>query len=194
MKALALDQSKANTGWAIWQPGWELPRYGSIKLGSEYTSDGMLFTKLRTEIINLYSAMTAFEYLFYEEVISHRTGINNKDAVTLTLTGLRAVIEGVGYELRCRSVKALSANTWRTDFCGRGETQLIKRAARTAKQSARDPLKAAAMERCRQLGMKPQNDDESDAIGILTYGLLRNGVTPPWIAQEVLRAPLSGER
>ena len=136
--------------------------------------------------------MVDFEYLFYEEVISHRAGINNKDAVTLTLTGLRAVIEGVGYELRCRSVKAMSANSWRTDFCGRGETQMIKREARRAQSSARDPLKAAVMERCRQLGMKPQNDDEGDAIGILTYGLLVNGVTPPWLKDEVLRAPLLG--
>lgn len=192
MKALALDQSKANTGWCAWQPGWELPRYGSVTLGSSFSHDGMVFTKLRTEIINLYSAMTAFEYLFYEEVISHRTGLNNKDSVTLTLTGLRAVIEGVGYELRCRSVKSVSSNSWRTDFCGSGETQLIKRAAKAAQKSARDPLKAAAMERCRQLGMKPQNDDEGDAIGILTYGLLCNGVTPPWIANEVLRPALTG--
>jgi hypothetical protein len=152
----------------------------------------MVFTKLRSEIIGLYSAMTAFEYLFYEEVISHRAGISNKDSITLTLTGLRAVIEGVGHELRCRSVKAIAAETWRKDFCGSGETQLIKRAAKAAGKSARDPLKAATIERCRQLGIKPQNDNEGDAIGILTYGLLVNGVTPPWLAKEVLRPALDG--
>ena len=69
---------------------------------------------------------------------------------------------------------------------------MIKRAATRAQKSARDPLKAATMERCRQLGMKPRNDDEADAIGILTYGLLLNGVTPPWIANEVLRPALGG--
>ena len=102
------------------------------------------------------------------------------------LLGLRAVIEGVGYELRCR-VRAVPSTNWRTEFCGRDETQMIRRAARQAQKSARDPLKAAVMERCRLLGLSPQNDDEGDAIGILTYAILTNGMTPPWLADETLR-------
>ncbi len=190
MKAIALDQSKASTGWAAWQPGWDFPRYGSEVLGSTYTSDGMVFTKLRSEIIELYSTVTAFEYLFYEEVINHRTHVSSNEKSVLLLTGLRAVIEGVGYELRCRSVKDVPEKIWRRDFCGSGEVQMIKRAAKAAQKSARDPLKAATMERCRQLGMKPKNDNEGDAIGILTYNLLAHGITPPWRANEVLRPPL----
>lgn len=193
VEAFALDQSKSCTGWAAWRPGWELPRYGSVQLGSEYTGDGQTFTKLRALIIDSYQALLNFEYLFYEQVINHRQHVSSNEASVLTLTGLRAVIEGVGFELRCRSVKAVEEIYWRRDFCGSGEIQMIKREAKRAEKSARSPLKAATMERCRQLGMMPRNDNEGDAIGILTYGLLLNGLTPPWIANEVLRSPLGAE-
>ena len=32
--------------------------------------------------------------------------------------------------------------------------------------------------------------DQADAIGILTYGLMFDKITPPWIAGEVLLQPL----
>jgi hypothetical protein len=57
----------------------------------------------------------------------------------------------------------------------------------TAKSKA---LKDYTMERCRQLGLKPRSHDEADAIGLLDYCLHMKGVTPPWAADEVLRAPL----
>ena len=190
LEAFALDQSKSSTGWAAWKPGWDLPRYGSERVGSEYTGDGQTFTKMRSLLIEWYQTVVSFDHLFYEEPIAHKQHVQTSEANLLTLVGLRTVIEGVGYELRCRSVKAVDANTWKLDFCGRGEVQMIKREAKRAQISARDPLKAATMERCRQLGMRPRNDNEGDAIGILTYGLLLNGVTPPWIAAETLRAPL----
>lgn len=190
VKAFALDQSKASTGWCAWKPGWDLPRYGSETVGSEYTSDGRTFTKMRELIIDWHDTVISFDHLFYEQPIAHKQHVQTSEANVLTLIGLRTVIEGLGYEYGCRSVKAVDANSWRLDFCGSGEVQMIKRAAKRAEKSARDPLKAATMERCRQLGMKPKNDNEGDAIGILTYGLLLNGVTPPWLSNEVLRAPL----
>lgn len=180
VKILALDQSKSNTGWAAWQPGWDKPRFGSVQLGSEYTSDGQTFTKLREVIIDLYSAVLPFEYLVFEEPFDGKL-----------LIGLRAIILNVGYEFRCRSVRGIQPQSWQIDFCGRDEHRMMKRAARIAKQKFRDPLKEAIMEKCRLLGMNPKNVDESDAIGILTYAILTNGTTPPWIADEVLR-PLAG--
>lgn len=168
--------------------------FGSVPLGSEYTSDGMAFTKLRSEIIDLYTTVLPFEYLFYEQVINHRKNVGSNEASVLMLVGLRAIILNVGHELRCRSVKDVPIDAWRTDFCGRGEVGLIKRAARNAKAKSTDPLKAATMERCRQLGMKPKNDNEGDALGILTYSLLVHGIKPPWLESEVLRPPLGGDQ
>ena len=45
--------------------------------------------------------------------------------------------------------------------------------------------------RAKQVGFSVRKDDEAAAIGLLTYSLLfHEHVTPPWIADEVLRAPL----
>jgi hypothetical protein len=55
-----------------------------------------------------------------------------------------------------------------------------------------DALKVATMLRARQLGYEPRKQDEADALGVLTYELLFREVTPPWLAGEVLRAPLAG--
>lgn len=194
MSYLALDQSKSRTGWAAWQPGWEKPVFGSVQLGSQYTSRGQTFTKLRSTIIDVWSTVTHFEYLFFEEPINHMMkGGTSEEAILLSL-GMAGCIEGVGHELRCRRVMKLSSSSWRPGFCGNDEISMIKRAAKAAQRSARDPLKAASMARCQQLGLKPGNDDEADAIGILTYGILSNGETPAWLRGEVLRQPLEVAR
>lgn len=190
MTFLAIDQSKSRTGWAAWQSGWSKPVIGSVCLGSEYTSRGQVFTKLRSTIIDVWKTVCRFDVLFFEEPINHMMkGGTSENAILLSL-GMAGCIEGVGYELRCRRVIKLSASSWRPGFCGSDEVQLIKRAAKRAKESARDPLKAASVERCRQLGLRVSNDDEADAVGILTYGILCEGITPPWLTDEVLRAPI----
>src|SRR3546814_16325839 len=66
--------------------------------------------------------------------------------------------ECLGEELGCRIVRGVSPSTWRVNFIG-SQKRGTKRAT----------LKDLTKERCRQLGMKPQNDDEADAIGILTH-------------------------
>lgn len=190
MSYLALDQSKSRTGWSAWQPGWRKPVVGSVQLGSEYTSRGQTFTKLRSTIIELWQTVTKFDHLFFEEPINHMMkGGTSEEAILLSL-GMAGCIEGVGYELRCRQVAKFSASSWRPGFCGSDEIQMIKRAAKQAQRSARDPLKAASKERCRQLGIQVSNDDEADSVGLLTYGILISGITPPWLANETLRTPL----
>ena len=189
---LALDQSKSCPGWASWCEGMDKPIYGSVCLGTSYTSDGKTFTKLRSVIIDQYTVQP-FDFLFYEEPIAQKKHVNVSEAAALMLVGLRATIVGVGHELRCRMVEAIKEREWRETFCGRDESGAIRREARRAKRSATDPLKAAAMERCRQLGFKPQNDNEGDALGILTHGILAKGYNPPWIANEVLRPMLGAD-
>src|SRR3546814_19503842 len=87
--------------------------------------------------------------------------------------------ECLGEELGCRIVRGVSPSTWRVNFIG-SQKRGTKRAT----------LKDLTKERCRQLGMKPQNDDEADAIGILTHAAESLGLSPPWTANEVLRPPL----
>lgn len=187
----AIDPSKSNTGWAIFNTGWDVPRYGSRCLGSSYTPRGQTLTAMRQLVIDLYT-LEPIDFIFYEAPIAHKKGRNTSlDNIRLAL-GLSGAIEGVGHELRCRRVDEIEPDEWQTDFCGRDERQLIKREARRAQRSARDPIKAAVMERCRLYGFKPKNCDEADAIGILTCGMLTKGFQPPWIVQEVLRPMLAG--
>lgn len=189
MTYLALDPSKSNTGWAQWKPGWEHPIYGSVCLGSAYTSRGMVLTKLRQTLIDLFT-VNAFDVIFVEQAINLNMKHNTSPDNIRLSERLMGTIEGVGHELRVRRIHEYEPREWQPGFCGRDEHKLIKRAAKEAQRSARDPLKAAVQERCRLYGFKPRNTDEADAIGILTYGLLSSGITPPWVAGEVLLQPL----
>lgn len=186
MKCLALDQSKSSTGWACWQPGWDKPVVGHVCLGTSYTPRGQVFTKIRSTMIDLWSTVSAYDWVFHEAPIAHRKTQNTSDENRRLALGLVAAIEGVAHELRCKT-REYEDRSWRPPFIGQTFNAEIKRAAKAAQRSARDPLKAATKERCRQLGITVTVDDEGDAVGILTYGILSHGVTPPWLSNEVLR-------
>jgi hypothetical protein len=197
MGYVALDLSKSSTGWAAWRPGWELPRYGHWVLGSEYTSRGGVFTKLHQNMSDLHRVVCPIEFLFVEEPISPAQLQGGTTINTLRIaSGLAAHAESFAHAMGVRRIQEFNVSSWRGDFIGRVENAEAKARARRAKKagdaraSARADLKALTIERCRQLGMTPRKDDEADAIGILTYGLLISGVQPPWLATEVLRAPL----
>jgi hypothetical protein len=200
---LALDLSKTSTGWAAWQEGWALPRYGHFQPASEYTKQGQMYKKVRKTVRALHSVVCCFNRVFIEAPICHKmtfskpareggrsVPIRTSPIIIEETLGILGVVKEVLYDLKCREPVEIAPLSWQAAFCGSNETQLIKREARRAQESARDPIKAAVMARCRQLGMRPAKDDESDAIGLLTVGLLRAHVTPPWLANETLRAPL----
>lgn len=197
----AFDLSKSSTGWACWQEGWEKPVYGSVQLGSVYTSRGQTFIKLHTVMDDLHAGLTPFEFLFMEAPINHM--MVNKGAQSSTTAenvrialGLAAHCESFGYAREARRIIEYTPDSWRPDFIGRIESSAAKADARrdkkagNSKASARDTLKALTIARCRQLDLNPKNDDEADAIGILTYGIISSGVQPPWLSDEVLREPL----
>lgn len=189
MSFLALDPSKSNTGWAQWKPGRPSPRYGSVCLGTSFTERPQVLTKLRQALIDLYS-VEPFDFVFVESAINLNMGHNTSPDNIRLAERLMGTIEGLCYELRVRRIFEYEPRQWQPGFCGRDEHDLIKRAAKRAQRSARDPIKAAVQERCRLFGLKPRNSDEADAIGILTHGLLSRNITPPWLAQETLQTPL----
>lgn len=198
----AFDLSKSSTGWAVWERGWEKPRYGSVQLGSEYTSRGQVFIKLHTVMMDLHTTLTPFEFLFMEAPINHMMvnkggrSTTTADNVRLAL-GLAAHCESFGHAVGSRRIIEYTPDSWRPDYIGRIESSAAKAEASRAKRagdskaSARGTLKALTIARCRQLGLNPKNDDEADACGILTYGILSSGVQPPWLNDEVLRTPLA---
>lgn len=182
MTYLALDLSKRSTGWALWRPGTETPRYGHWVLGSEWTTPGGVFAKLHRNMADLYK-IEPFDKVYYEAPINpaQLQGGTNIDTLLLA-SGLAAHVQSFGNIKRCRITKGINISTWRLDFIGRDASRAIKREAKAAQRSARDPLKAATMQRCRDLGLSPSKDDEADAIGILTYAVMLNDITPPWLA------------
>jgi hypothetical protein len=172
-----------------------MPRSGSVVLGGEYSTDGMVFLKLQRELDALHRAL-GFDVIYYEQAIlpANLNGNTNLRALALA-AGLAAHVESFAEARKCRSF-AINVSSWRKDFVGAGlvkDAQADARAKRkvTGKGSARDKLKALTMDRCRQLGMSPRYPDEADAIGIADFALdFHEHVTPPWRAAEVLRAPL----
>lgn len=206
MKYIALDLSKTSTGWAYWDGVSAQPRSGRWVLGSPYTSNGGVFAKLAEHLMDLHAVMP-FEGIFVEPPIvpSQLQGMTTIHVIRLA-TGLAAMTEYFQHMFReharypVRFVQEINVESWRPEFIGRIENAAAKTDARRAKKagdkraSARDSLKALTIARCHQLGLKPATNDEADAIGILTYGLGLRGEQPHWIANEVLRQPVSIEQ
>lgn len=200
MAFLALDLSKTSTGWALWDHGWDHPRYGHWVLGSEYTSRGATYAKLHQNLIDLRRVMARFEHIFYEEPINpgQLKGHTTINTITLAI-GLAEHVESFSAAMPECSAQAINIQTWRTEFLGSDITLDAKREARArskikgSRVSARDKLKRLTVERCIQLGFSPQCDDEADALGILDYKLAQRGIQAPWRLDETLR-PMSEVR
>lgn len=176
---IALDLSKRSTGWAIWQPGWDAPRYGAAQLGSEFTSDGQTYVKLHQILSDLRMTICKFDVIYFEEPLNPNVmqGSTNIDTLRV-LSGLAAHTMSYGYAMRCRT-KPVNIATWRKFFVGK-----MPRGTKSK------DWKDYADERCRQYGWKPTKSDEADALGILDYACELEGIMPPWRENEVLRQPL----
>lgn len=189
---LSLDLSKVSTGYALWRDSMDRPISGTWNLGDSRTPRGESSLKLNRQLTELRKA-ERFDFMFVEAPIAQRKRQGTSERNVRLALALHAHAESFAASKRMfNRFLEYSEGSWRTGFLGKDENSLIRRAAKQAGKSARDPLKAASMERCRQLGLIAPNDDEADALGLLTYGLLSNGITPPWIARETLRPQLAG--
>lgn len=176
---LALDLSKRSTGFALWGTSMAKPVSGTWSLGSELTSAGRSFLRLHQCMNDLYQ-IHPFEIVIYEEPLNlgPGAGVTNKDTI-FTLIGLAAHVDSYCEAKGVRKVRSVNQSSWRRHFIGS-----MKRGTKTKQ------LKEYAMERCQQLGFKPQRHDEAEAIGILSYMCAMEGIVPAWEAHEILRQPL----
>lgn len=195
MIILSLDLSKRCTGFAVWDEAWEKPRYGSWSLGSEMASDGAVFLKLH-RCLNDLRQLAAFEWIYHEEAINpaNLNGVTNIASLRLQ-AGLAAHVESFAEARRCH-VQRVNIGSWRKgfidpDLVSQAQADARRKRKLTGKGSARDKLKRLAIERARQLGFEPRNDDEAEAIGVLDYACSLKGIVPPWRLSEVLR-PMAG--
>lgn len=179
MRILALDLSKRSAGWAAWGPDDGVVASGTWVLGSEFTPKGRVFARLHEEMSAI-NALGAIDHIFYEKPLNLGPEAGNTSADTINiLVGLAMHAESWGEAMGVRLIADVHMATWRRFFLGK-----MPRATRT------DELKQYAMSRCRQLGFKPIKHDQAEALGILDFGCEQLGITPPWRAGEVLRAPL----
>ena len=179
MRLLALDMSKTRTGWAFWSDGLAQPVYGSFPLGDEFTPFGKVFAKLHMELSDLHQTL-GFDAVRYEQPADtqHFDRKTSFD-VPFVLMGIAAHAHSFCAAKQVRRCEWVPASTWRRHFIG-----TMKRG--TKKMDLKDFVQA----RCRELGMKPRNDDEADALGILDYDLTFAGITPPWRAGRGSVRPL----
>lgn len=181
MPHLALDLSKASTGFAVWRPGWDSPRYGSWALGSEFTSTGKAFVNLHRKLGELMQITGPFETVTYEEPLLLGPAAGNTSAETqMLLIGLMAHVESFCAAKRLRRVQYVNQSSWRKHFIGS-----MKRGTK------RTDLKALVMERCRQHGWNPRNSDEADALGIMSYWLASLKLDVPWRDVALFSSPVA---
>lgn len=199
--------TKASSNWQVYEVdgGFQSVVFGSWVLGTAYTTRGGVFDCLKRRLAALH-AVIPFDRVYVEEPITPQQLQGHTTIGTLRITlGLAAATEDFCHVYRAtgdfpdgvRSLQEINIGHWRADFIGKIENNEAKAKARRERKAGNERanatpvLKLLVMERCQQLGFKPRHNDEGDAIGILTYGVLLSGETPPYLADEVLRQPLA---
>lgn len=179
MKLIGLDLSKRSAGLAGWDGIASRPVVLSKSLGSTMTSPGMACARLHGVMNDLNMVLGGVDAVYCEEPLQPQAIQGHTTAETILLAyGLYA--HAWSY-CEAKGIRFYGTNqtVWRRHFLGP-----MKRGTK------RQTLKALAVERARQLGVNPTNDDEADAFGVLDYACDREGIRPPWRANEILRPPL----
>ena len=152
MRVLALDISKACTGWAVDSDGGP-PRTGTWKGGSQATPGraGALYSEWLCGMIALNKPeMIAYEAPMMKPVPGKI--FMNVDT-SFVLIGLAFLTETIAASYRLQSKRGNVA-TVRKHFVGHGYP---------------DNPKAAVMERCRILGWEVENHDAADAAAVWNW-------------------------
>lgn len=165
-RILALDLA-STTGWATWCPG-SAPRAGSFRLP-------------KTE--NVGEFVAAFEHWWKDVIVFERPDFvlfeapfiagKTSQAVARKLLGLSGFLEYLCFVERipCNQCRI---NDWRLHFTGKGSGK-------------RDELKRLTMQACADRGLKPENQDEADAYGLLDYAAHILRLEPDWSPGPLFR-------
>lgn len=185
MRLLTLDLSIMSAGFADWSDDQPRPRTGTIRLAPGLDYGEKAFVRLRHWLIDMHN-VSPFERgdeIVYEQPLDPGTmNRPNNPRLPYILMGLAATVDCFCEEVGVRYFCTHQA-TWRRHFIG-----TMKRGTKKV------DLKRLTMERCRQLGLSPQKDDEGDAIGVMDHRLSQLGVIPPWRAANLLVPTLEAAR
>lgn len=211
MGYLALDVSAASTGWAVWiegdirskfdSPDW--PKFtgklglsatsknwrvydggkssvahGAWRLKTEWSKEGEPHAKLHDYLTALHD-FCGFEHIFFERALAQSQRGDATNQSNDILVELIGHVKSFHFAYQLRRLIGIHRASWQKAFIG-SVKRGTKRATITQMYSAR----------ARQLGFAFRKDDEAAALGLLSYGLLTSNIQPPWLANEVLQAPL----
>jgi hypothetical protein len=131
---LALDLSKASTGWARWSPGQERPSCGTWELGDgRLTTPGTVFARLHGHLLDQHrlDKDDPLESVTYEKPLDPATlGRQTSFEIPFLLMGLAAHVESFCAAMRIRHCAHAHQATWRRHFLGS-----MKRGVRTRSSS-----------------------------------------------------------
>lgn len=187
---LALDTSKSNTGWSLWDGQSRKPIFGSRRLGHpdkiidgvriKLTSDGVVFARIH-ELMTELRQLVKFDTVVMEAPLNPQVMSKFNDVSTpFLLYGIAAHVHSYCAALGLPAPTMVHQQSWRRTFLG------PLKFGRKSKD-----LKDLTEDRCKQLGFDVRSDDEADAIGILDHHCeVTLGRLPPWREGEVLRPPL----
>lgn len=211
MNFVALDVSAASTGWSVVMPGdirdrFSTPNWvrvldrlrlsatssnwhyypdadvslahGAWRLKSEWSNEGDPHKQLIKNLKTLHD-FAGFEHILFERPLTQQQRGGASNEANDILIELLGVVKYFHAATRCRTILGVHRASWQRDYIGSQK-----------RGTKRKTIIQLFEERTRQLGFSFKKDDEAAAIGILTYGLLSRGITPAWIANETLRAPL----
>lgn len=179
MRIIGCDLSKSMTGLAGWDGSASQPLVVSDSLGSSMTSLGMACARLHGMLNDLNMMIGGAHVIYCEEPLQPQARAEQTTFQTLLITyGLYAHAHSFA---EAKGIRFLPVNqsSWRRHFLG-----AMKRGTKSK------TLKEYAKDRCAQLGIRVKNGDEAEAMGVLDYACDREGIRPPWTANEVLRPPL----
>lgn len=179
MRFLALDTAKSGmTGWASWATGDAQPAYGSFKVASQYSSDGQAMQTIFKEI----DVVTAFGIPDIMAVEAPANAGNwaggRKFSTTVSLVRISGACAFWATNRAVRRFSEIDKAVWFPPFIGANQ------------RPPKGEAKSYCIARCKSLGLKPRDDNEADAIGILDYIVSLENIIPPWRAENILVSTL----
>ena len=160
---LALDLA-TNVGWALWQPGCEIES-GSKRLPSTGKDVGKFIDAYQNWLLSfLGNQASQTSHIVYESPLMPST---TRIETLRKLYGLAAHTEWLALNQGKRYYE-VNNTTVRKILCGRARAKVPKETTANERKKANKQMVLAT---CRNMGGRPENDDEADAYLCLAYAL-----------------------
>ena len=167
---LAIDPG-TKMAWAFYNKGDAAVQFGTWSLGKTNASKGDRYFSFMKKLIEFYNDHEVSGIAIEEPAYSR-----NNSGSSRSMSEAWIPILTMFCSMKGLPEPAIVASTsWRKSFIGYGQlsketkAKLVRSTKTKTYDAHRKHWKSLAIERCRERGNDPQNDDEADAIGILYW-------------------------